>query len=237
MRFLAALGGNLALAFLVLALAAVPLLTHPATPLPREWNPVLPLDMAEPLTPVTPFKLAASQRGASCSAAINSGDVRFVALDDFEISDVCHIRDRVRLDRVGSAALAPVETRCATALRLALWERHVLQPLAEAHLGTSVTRILHQSSYNCRPIRTPSGDGQRMSTHATASAIDVRGFTLGDGREIVLTSGWNSADYGRFLRAVRNGACDWFTTVLGPDFNILHADHFHLQAVGRGPCR
>ena len=77
-----------------------------------------------------------------------------------------------------------------------------------------------------------------MSTHATADAVDITGFRFADGRQLRLISDWDSS--GRdaaFLRAARDGACDWFGLTLSPDFNALHADHFHLQARGWGGCR
>ena len=37
-----------------------------------------------------------------------------------------------------------------------------------------------------------------------------------------------------FLREVRDGACDLFATVLSPDYNAAHADHFHLDQAARG---
>ena len=40
-----------------------------------------------------------------------------------------------------------------------------------------------------------------------------------------------------FLRDVRDGACDWFDIVLGPDYNAAHADHFHFDRGGGRICR
>lgn len=134
--------------------------------------------------------------------------------------------------------LRPLETSCAIALRLAMWEHHTVQPAAAAQFGVAVTRLRHQSSYNCRPIRTTSGDGQRLSTHATAEAIDIAGVTLADGRQLELRGNWDgTSPEAQFFRTLRDGGCDWFVTVLGPEFNALHADHFHMQSVGWGTCR
>jgi hypothetical protein len=33
---------------------------------------------------------------------------------------------------------------------------------------------------------------------------------------------------------VRDKACDAFGTVLSPDYNAAHADHFHLDQADRG---
>ncbi|HEY9549063.1 MAG TPA: extensin family protein [Kiloniellaceae bacterium] len=40
-----------------------------------------------------------------------------------------------------------------------------------------------------------------------------------------------------FLAQVHDAACRRFGTVLGPDYNAVHADHFHLQMGGFGICR
>ena len=77
-----------------------------------------------------------------------------------------------------------------------------------------------------------------MSTHATASAIDISGFDLTDGTRIRLLKDWDESDAkAQFLRDVRDTPCDWFGTTLGPDYNAAHADHFHLQNWGWGTCR
>jgi hypothetical protein len=41
----------------------------------------------------------------------------------------------------------------------------------------------------------------------------------------------------KFLREVRDGACDVFHAVLGPDFNAAHRDHFHLDMGRHKVCR
>jgi hypothetical protein len=75
----------------------------------------------------------------------------------------------------------------------------------------------------------------RVSQHATANALDVAGFRLADGRRITVAADWaDEGDEGRFLRAVRDGACRSFETVLGPEYNAAHRDHLHLD---RGPYR
>ncbi|MGB0497339.1 MAG: extensin family protein [Rubricella sp.] len=216
---------------------AVPLLLYAAnTPLPRAWNPVKPLHITDPVTPVTGWKLSrASRNGEVCLAALDTGAVTFEPMEDFEASEVCHIRDRVRLSSVGPTALDPVETRCQTALRLALWEEHGLRPLAEDLLGAPLARLDHFSSYSCRPIRTPGGNSDRMSTHARAESIDISGVTLPGGERIPLTSGWEERP--ELFVGMRDSACDWFGVVLGPDYNRLHADHFHFQNGGWGLCR
>lgn len=218
------------------ALGVWQLAVHPDTPLPREWNPTKRLYVSDPVTWLTPWKLDAATRDAAlCKDVLEAGNVGFRDLEDRIVSDVCHIKGRVDLSAVGIARLKPVETTCAVALRTAMWEQHGLQTAAAAHLGTTITGIGHFSSYNCRQIRSTGGNGGRMSLHATAEALDVFGFTLADGRQLVMKRDWEREN--GFFRAARDSACTWFKTTLGPDYNALHADHFHLQSRGWGTCR
>lgn len=213
-------------------------LHHPRTPLRAEWNPVKPLRVADSVTALTKWKLARALGDPVLCLAALKGTAIATPLPDLVQSDICHIRGRVRLTSVGAAVMAPVETRCAIALRMAMWERHALQPAATAYIGSPLIRIRHYASYNCRPIRRPSGHAPRMSTHATADAIDVAGFDFEGGKRLTLKQDWNGATAeAAFLHAAQDGACRWFNTVLGPDYNALHADHFHMQNTGWNSCR
>ena len=42
---------------------------------------------------------------------------------------------------------------------------------------------------------------------------------------------------GRFLAAAHDAACRVFSAVLGPDYNRLHRDHFHLDLGPYRACR
>lgn len=205
--------------------------------IPAGWNPHAPLRVDEPVTPFTQWRLRrAISAPEACLAALATA-AEFTAMGDFTASEQCHIQGRVGLAGVGGTAMRPVETRCAIALRLAMWERHSLRAAALA-LGTTLTAIDHIGSYNCREMRTGSGASGRMSTHATANAIDITGFRFLDGSDAVLTRDWDTDDArATFLRAARDGACEWFRTTLSPDYNALHTDHFHLQSRGWGACR
>lgn len=215
------------------------LLTNPDAGLPREWNPLEPLSISDPVTPFTGMKLRrAIKSGPACAAALETGILQQRPLDDLSDGPRCGIKNRIELSGVGQARLAPLETTCEISLMMAMWEAHSLQDAARSILGTELTKIDHLSSYNCREIRTPQGSGGRMSLHATAEAIDISGFHFADGRHLWLRRDWTGGGpEADFLKAARDGACAWFRTTLGPDFNTLHADHFHLQSRGWGTCR
>lgn len=211
---------------------------HPETPLPPEWNPTVPLAVEHPVTPLTSSKLRMALSDPEQCRAVLSAAAQITPMDPFEATENCHIRNRVALSAVGGARIDRIETSCATALRLAMWERHGVQPAAQEFLGTNATVLRQVGSYNCRPIRTSQGASTRWSTHSTGDAIDITGFDFSDGRRIRLINDWtDGTEEAAFLRAVRDSACTWFATTLGPDFNSLHADHFHLQARGWGTCR
>lgn len=155
-------------------------------------------------------------------------------MPDMDASENCGIQGRVTLSKVGSTNLDPLETSCATALRLAMWMQHGVQPAARDILGTEVRKIRHIGSYNCRRIAGTA----RWSTHSRAEAIDITGFDLTDGQRVRLLGDWDAdTQKSLFLRRARDTSCDWFGTALGPDYNAAHADHFHLQNRGWGTCR
>ncbi len=89
------------------------------------------------------------------------------------------------------------------------------------------------ASYSCRPRNNVLG--AKLSEHGYANALDVSGFTLADGRKISVKRDWSGAEVEQvYLRTVHRGACQYFTTVLGPDHDRAHNDHFHLDLARHG---
>lgn len=135
--------------------------------------------------------------------------------------------------RTAGFSPASLVTSCPVAAALMLWDNQVVQPAAERHFGAGVASLLHAGSYSCRRLYGRA-DGP-WSEHATADAVDVVGFRLDDGRTISVLRNWNGDPHSQaFLRDVRDGACDLFTTVLSPDYNAAHRDHLHLDTADRG---
>jgi len=126
-----------------------------------------------------------------------------------------------------SVGLAPAATlSCSMVPSLESWIAAVVQPAAHAFYGVPVAQLTVASSYSCRTIAGSSN----TSEHAFANALDVSAFTLVDGRRITVLRGWRGDAIDQaFLRAVHDGACAQFSTVLGPDANADHRDHFHLD--------
>lgn len=118
--------------------------------------------------------------------------------------------------------------RCPMVPAVDYWVQYVVQPAARRHFGAEIVEIKVASSYSCRPINHV--DGGRLSEHGHANAVDVSTFVLSNGEHVAVRTGWHGAFAQRnFLRAVHSGACSVFTTVLGPNYDRMHHDHFHLD--------
>ncbi|KAA0009668.1 extensin family protein [Billgrantia pellis] len=208
--------------------------------IPRHWHPWQPLTVDDPLTPVTRWKLRRlGDDPEGCLAALGTApddDLRVTPLDDHEPVAGCPLENVVRVHRAGVTFNASFVATCPLALAWTLYERHRLQPAAEAHFGTGVAHVVHYGSFACRGIY--GREEGRPSEHATAEALDVATFRLADGREVSLQRHWeDDGARGDFLRAARDGACDLFGSVLGPDYNQAHADHLHFGMRGFRLCR
>ena len=117
-----------------------------------------------------------------------------------------------------------------------MFERHGLQPAAREQFNQPVQTVWHYGTFSCRNIYNREED--RRSDHATASALDLAALTLADGTRISVQDDWDGeGDKAAFLRSLQNRACEYFGTVLGPDYNQAHADHFHLGLRGFRICR
>jgi hypothetical protein len=129
---------------------------------------------------------------------------------------------------------APVAT-CALSAAL-YWREGDLQTIAELELHTRIKRIDQVGTYSCRNVDS-AAFGPR-SEHATANAIDITGFETADGRTITVARDWRKPTAeGAFLHAAHDAACGVFGEVLGPDYNALHATHFHLDEAAWVMCR
>ncbi|WP_260580543.1 extensin family protein [Sphingopyxis sp. PET50] len=119
---------------------------------------------------------------------------------------------------------------CAVTAAMAVWNRDIVQPLARRHFGQKVVELENLGSYNCRRI----AGRQAQSEHSTANAIDISAFILADGTPVTLRDDWKDGGAkGAFLHDVRDESCGLFSTVLSPDYNAAHADHFHLDMAVR----
>ncbi|WP_322527863.1 extensin family protein [Salinicola sp. LHM] len=206
--------------------------------IPREWNPFAPLVVSDPVTPVTRWKLKAlSGDREACLAALKTAtDIDYTPLGDYTAAAGCPLENVVRLSSTQVAFSSSFVASCPLALAWTMYERHELQPLARQIFGEGVSRVQHYGSFACRNIY--HRENARRSEHATASALDVAAFRLEDGRRISVLEDWgDGGERGRFLEAAQAGACHYFGTTLGPNYNAAHANHFHLGMRGVSFCR
>jgi hypothetical protein len=197
--------------------------------LPPQDSPFAPLHLDHPVGFATRMKLTALREDpVACRDAISRSALETTPAPDRSEGAFCGMREAVAIRRSFIPWSGPVHVTCPLAAALYVWEHDVVAPAASRHLGTRVTRIDHLGTYACRRVYG-SATG-RPSQHATANAIDVSGFRLADGRRISLARGWTGSPAERvFLREVRDGSCRVFRTVLSPDYNAAHADHFHFD--------
>lgn len=142
---------------------------------------------------------------------------------------------RVAAFSEGTVALSTSGTlACPMIAEIDRWIGESVQPVAQARFGQPVVAINPMATYGCRGINNQRG--AKLSEHAFGNAIDIGSFTLADGREVSVRKGWKSADPQEqaFLREVHAGACNSFTTVLGPGSDMFHYDHLHIDLARHG---
>lgn len=226
---------------LLAAIAAV-ILTRPWEHLPPEWDPWRPLEIAHPMTLVSKWKLSQLKDDPElCRAVLETapeGTLEYLPLEDYTPVAGCPLTNVVRITRSQSTYNSPFTVTCPLAVAWVMFEHHQLQPLAQEHMGSPVTRIDHFGSFACRNIY--HRDSGRRSQHATANALDIANFRLENGEQISVLRHWDSTAApakASFLREAHGAACGYFGTVLGPDYNQPHENHFHLDGSGFGFCR
>ena len=162
--------------------------------------------------------------------------VRFTPLPNADHGGGCSSIDSVKLLDIGTPVTNLGPMTCPLAKNFAAWARYAVKPAGRQFFGQDVVKIETYGTYSCRNIY--GGRSGRISQHAYSNAIDVAGFVLADGRRIMLDGGWNGDRASRdFLRALHKSACRRFGTVLSPDYNAAHYNHFHMDMSGNGYCR
>lgn len=134
----------------------------------------------------------------------------------------------------GNVSLKPAaKLRCSMVSNVDDWVSRDVQIAAAQAFGQPVTNLRVAASYSCRPRNNRRGG--KLSEHGYANALDVSAFTLADGRVIEVEHGWRGrSDEQQFLRSVFAAACDRFGTVIGPDGDRAHYNHFHMDLARHG---
>lgn len=205
----------------------------------RSLNPDAPIGLATKMQ-LTRVALSPS---SSCEAlALQSASLNSLPAPPKDGDGPCGWTVARLMYGTGGVTLSPGEAalQCPLALGQHIWLREI-DTLAREQLSSGLAQVYHAGSYNCRRQR---GNGSSAwSEHAFANAFDVTGFKLSDGRVISVLKDWDgkasdeSVKRRKFLRDVRDAACDIFHVTLSPDFNAAHADHFHLDMGPYSSCR
>ena len=137
----------------------------------------------------------------------------------------CGADEAFEITSVAGVALSrPARVRPAVAVALDEWVRKGLQPA----FGGQVVELRVAADYACRGRNNVKG--AKLSEHGLANAIDLSAFTLADGRVVTVQDGWRLKETSGALKAAWQAACGPFGTVLGPNSDGYHRDHFHLDA-------
>jgi hypothetical protein len=139
----------------------------------------------------------------------------------------CGLTDAVRVSSVSGIALSQRSVMdCGTAKALKTWIDEVAKPTLRRK-GGGLKAVRVAAHYACRTRNSRSG--ARISEHGKGRAIDISGVQLQDGSTITVLRGWSKRDTADVMRKLHAGACGPFGTVLGPESDRFHLDHFHFD--------
>ena len=144
-----------------------------------------------------------------------------------QIPNPWRVRSLAGVDLDNAATL-----NCGVVGPLNNWLTGVAQPAALLAFGEPIQSTRVAASYGCRARNGVRG--AKMSEHGFGNAIDLSEFTLASGRKVTVLAGWRGDPEERaFLRDLHRGACEHFSTVLGPPSDRHHRDHFHFDLAPR----
>lgn len=133
----------------------------------------------------------------------------------------------VKLYSVSGVRLStPAVMECDTARAIKKWVEGGMSK-AVGRYGGGVVELKVAAGYACRTRN--HRPGAKISEHGKGRAIDFSGFELKNGDTIVLLKDWDNGKKGRILKAMHRSACGPFGTVLGPESDAMHKDHFHFD--------
>ena len=148
----------------------------------------------------------------------------------------CGIANPVRVTAVSGVPFSnPATINCTTAKAVKKWLDKKANPAFKKQGG--IKRLDIAASYSCRTRNNQAG--AKLSEHAKGNAIDISGARLGNGDQVTVLRHWKGK-YSRQMKKLHKGACGIFGTVLGPNSDPFHQDHFHFDVAhysGGAYCR
>jgi len=164
------------------------------------------------------------QKGAVCGDLAIQGEV--VGRVSGKLRG-CVVENAVRVREISGVGLSQSSVMdCKTAGALKGWLEKSAKP-AFSRKGGGLQSLRVAAHYACRTRNNQKG--AKLSEHGKGRAIDISGFRLADGTEVSVLKGWNARRYSKAMRRVHQDACGPFGTVLGPNANRFHRDHFHFD--------
>lgn len=139
----------------------------------------------------------------------------------------CGISNPVRVYAVSGVRLnAQPVLNCRTARTLNEWVVEKAGPIS-ASAGEQLSNLRVVASYACRTRNHQAG--AKLSEHAKGNAIDIAEISFASGKSVSVLDDWGKGRDGQMLKAFHEGACGIFGTVLGPESDPFHRDHFHFD--------
>jgi len=150
----------------------------------------------------------------------------------------CGVARPVKVSSIDGVALSQGSImNCQTAKALKTWINKGVRP-AVGSFGGGVDKLQVVAHYSCRTRNNKKG--AKISEHGKGKAVDVSAIKLKNGEAITVLNDWKTRKQGKMLKRMQRSACGPFGTVLGPNADKYHRDHFHLDTASyrSGPyCR
>lgn len=201
------------------------ILASAAIGLPQSLHPVTrPKGLAEKVMGQRRKAKRELARGAVCGDPPIQGDV--VGAVPGRIRG-CGVQNAVKVRSVSGVVLSQSSVMdCGTAKELKVWIDKGVKP-ALGNRGGGVKSLRVAAHYACRTRNNQKGT--KISEHGKGRAIDISGIKLKNEEVITVLKGWRSAKNGPALKRMHKAACGPFGTVLGPNADRFHQDHFHFD--------
>lgn len=144
----------------------------------------------------------------------------------------------IQLYEVSGVRLStPAVMTCDTANALEKWLDNGAKKAVRSY-GGGISELRVAAGYACRTRN--NRPGAKISEHGKGNAIDISAIRLKNGESLSVLKDWGNGKKGRILKKMHKDACGPFGTVLGPQADRYHKDHFHFDVAkhrGGSYCR
>lgn len=174
------------------------------------------------------------QKERACRSRLRKMGVRFKAVERIHGKGKCGIKYPLEIAGLPGGVKLSGRTvlNCRAGEALAEWTVKTAAPAAQKRFKSKLIRIDQYASYDCRTRN--SKPGAKISQHSLGNAIDLGRFHMANGTIVdVASRPLPGMPKRRFMKTLRDAACTYFTTVLGPGSDVHHKDHFHFDIASR----